>query len=97
VFRYMTPADLMRFARSNHRYCELLYDFLKHAFDARKILSKHFSDKETVVLQALMRTHGALISGSAALQFFERVNYDGSSLDLYVEQGRGDLLQHWLR
>lgn len=36
-----------------------------------------------------MGKHNALISGSFALQFFERVTWPKSDLDLFVEQGPG--------
>lgn len=36
-----------------------------------------------------MAAHDALISGSFAIQFFERVNWDESDLDIFVHDERG--------
>ena len=36
-----------------------------------------------------MAKYDALISGSFALQFFERVTWPDSDLDIFVEQGEG--------
>ena len=36
-----------------------------------------------------MATHDALISGSFAIQFFERVNWNESDLDIFVEGETG--------
>lgn len=40
-------------------------------------------------LREQLGKHDALISGSFALQFFERVCWEESDLDIYVEQGEG--------
>lgn len=45
---------------------------------------------DPVVLRSLMSRLDALVSGSFALQFFERVVWKDSGLDIYVEYGRED-------
>ena len=43
-----------------------------------------------------MARHGALISGSFAIQFFERVRWNESDLDIFIENGTdaGDFEQY---
>ncbi|KAL8686449.1 MAG: hypothetical protein Q9218_007098 [Villophora microphyllina] len=43
--------------------------------------------KDPKALRSFMGKHDVLISGSFAIQFFERVTWDESDLDLYAEQG----------
>ena len=43
-----------------------------------------------------LRDTGAIISGSQALQYFDREQYEGSDLDIYVSRSGAILLGHWL-
>jgi hypothetical protein len=42
--------------------------------------------KKPLALRGVMRDHRAVISGSFALQFFERVSWKESDLDLFVQK-----------
>ncbi|TFK62845.1 hypothetical protein BDN72DRAFT_741317, partial [Pluteus cervinus] len=78
------------------RFRMLSHNFYGRAFDATRLLKKHFTSKELAQFHIRMKYAGALISGSAALQLFERVNYPNSDLDIYVQEDRCNGLLAWL-
>jgi len=55
----------------------------KHKLET--VLGKYFTDDQILHFRQLQAMTGMIISGSTALQFFERVLYPDSDLDLYVE------------
>ncbi|TFK69977.1 hypothetical protein BDN72DRAFT_878138 [Pluteus cervinus] len=85
VLRDLSTRDLVRLAKTNKRYEDLAVDFCRRSYDVTKVLSKHFTDQELRRLQWLLKVTGAIISGSTALQLFERMDYEGSDCDIYVE------------
>ncbi|TFK59315.1 hypothetical protein BDN72DRAFT_729307, partial [Pluteus cervinus] len=87
---------LANFAKTCTRFRTLAHNFYGRAFDATKPLKKHFTPTEIVEFHARMQYAGALISGSTALQLFERVDYPNSDLDVYVQEDRCNGLLSWL-
>lgn len=57
-------------------------EYMKSTFNANRIVSRFFSDPDA--FRSVQYITGTLISGSAALQFFDRSYYTGSDLDIYV-------------
>ena len=82
VFDYCSPATLLRLART----CQLTYAsskaYMRRAFKIDRLLLPYFPSP--LAFRQLQARTGTLISGSTALQFFERVQYPDSDLDLYV-------------
>lgn len=62
-----------------------------------KLLHRYFHVKEANEFRELQAKYAAIISGSSAIQFFERNFLDNSDLDVYVEhahaQGLGEFLE----
>lgn len=69
---------------------------MQHAFSVDKLLSPYFTSTEVIRFRKLQCDTGALISGSTALQFFDRVTYSESDLDVYVEHRFSRTLAEWL-
>lgn len=69
---------------------------MRRAFDIRKHLSPYFSAEQVRQLRGLQGLCGAVISGSSALQFFDRSVYPESDLDIYVPVGHVRFFCHWL-
>ena len=69
---------------------------MKRAFNLDKLLSRFFSHPEILRFRELQCFTGMLISGSIALQFFERVVYPDSDLDLYIEHRFSRQVADWL-
>jgi hypothetical protein len=87
VFRGCDARDLAMLSATNRelRSLVLSYNTRSYASLHTSILSKFFSPAEAAVFRTIQAATGALISGSSALQFFERVEWEGSDLDLYTE------------
>lgn len=62
--------------------------YRRRAFSLVKLMSPYFSESQLKDFRELQARTGAVISGSMALQFFGRIRYDKSDLDIYVEHGQ---------
>jgi hypothetical protein len=94
LFDQLSPANLLRFARCSRAIYHQVLSYIEHTFNIESLLSRFFSDPTSFrTLQA--RTH-TLISGSTALQFFDRSHYVGSDLDLYTPVNHHLEVGHWL-
>ncbi len=69
---------------------------MKHAFCVDRLLSRYFTPSEILCFRELQFVTGALISGSTAVQFFDRDTYPNSDLDVYVEHRYVRILTDWL-
>lgn len=56
-------------------------------WDINKRLRRFVKTPET--LRSIMGSYKTLIAGSLVIQFFERVTWDESDLDIYIEEGPG--------
>lgn len=71
--------------------------YFRNAFHINQRLSRYFSPHDIIYFrQWLQADTGMLISGSTALQFFDRTDYPDSDLDIYVEQRHAFLVAKWL-
>jgi len=59
-------------------------------------LRRHFKDWFRDDLQEILHKCGAVISGSQAIQFFDRERYPDSDVDFFVRLGGADELVKWL-
>jgi hypothetical protein len=69
---------------------------MKRAFNIQNVMGRFFSEAEMSHFRSLQSCTGMLISGSTALQFFERTFYPESDLDLYVEHRYCRMIALWL-
>ncbi|KAI0706624.1 hypothetical protein C8Q76DRAFT_630230, partial [Earliella scabrosa] len=94
IFLYCSPMALLRLARTCSVASRAVQDYIRVAFDINKLLSTFFDrPREFRCLQA--RT-GTLISGSMALQFFNRTRYRDSGLDVFVHKCHRQEVGRWL-
>lgn len=82
VFFYCTPGSIFKIGRTcrNGRYAS--QEYAKRKFNINKHLQRFFPDP--LAFRSVQASTGAVISGSAALQFLNRTIYPNSDLDLYV-------------
>ncbi|KAI0349679.1 hypothetical protein OH77DRAFT_1490395 [Trametes cingulata] len=82
LFSHVSARTLLRL----DRLCRLAHSavgtYMKAAFDVNTLLARFFSDP--LGFRVLQAHTGTLVSGSSALQFFDRTFYPASDLDLYV-------------
>ncbi|RPD65283.1 hypothetical protein L226DRAFT_456156 [Lentinus tigrinus ALCF2SS1-7] len=95
IFSCLTPASFARISRVCRDIREGAVDFATRAYNINRRLGYYFSDP--LAFRALMARTRFFISGSFALQFFDRTFYPGSDLDLYVQKAL-DVLEigRWL-
>ncbi|THU91928.1 hypothetical protein K435DRAFT_673033, partial [Dendrothele bispora CBS 962.96] len=85
VLSNLGPIDRHNYSLASKETLGTVRSFNDRAFRISKLLAPYFSDDQHIVqFRELQYHHGILISGSTALQFFDRVTYQGSDLDLYV-------------
>ncbi|KAH8092523.1 hypothetical protein BXZ70DRAFT_1010836 [Cristinia sonorae] len=84
IFDNLTPLEFLRLARTCRVARAVVQRFIEQTFTTKinQILSRFFTDP--VAFRSLQACTGTLISGSVALQFFDRTFYPGSDLDLYI-------------
>ncbi|EJF59016.1 hypothetical protein DICSQDRAFT_89976 [Dichomitus squalens LYAD-421 SS1] len=86
VFSRLSPRELIRMSSVNRVIHSGVQDFSLRAYNVNRRLSRSFGD--SFAFRSLMaRTH-MVISGSFALQLFDRTYYPDSDLDLYVHPDR---------
>ena len=67
------------------------------AYNINKLLLRYFTDDQIEPFRLLQDKTGTLISGSAALQFFDRTFYEESDLDLFVSAPNTKELVYFIR
>ncbi|EMD40267.1 hypothetical protein CERSUDRAFT_44125 [Gelatoporia subvermispora B] len=75
-------ATLHRLSRTCSSAHSGVQSYMSHAFNVNPLLLRFFPD--ALAFRSLQARTGTLISGSAALQFFDRAHYPEADLDLYV-------------
>ena len=70
--------------------------YTRRKFQLHSLLERYFSADEVLEFRRLQFNTGMLISGSTALQFFNRTVYSEADLDLYVEHRLRRPVAIWL-
>jgi len=94
LFLHLTPLEFLRFARTCRLVHSIVNSYIKRSFNINRFLTRFFSDP--VAFRSLQARTGTLISGSSALQFFDRTFYPESDLDLYVPKQSDRKVISWL-
>ncbi|KZV70734.1 hypothetical protein PENSPDRAFT_752268 [Peniophora sp. CONT] len=83
LLSYLEPHDLASLARLNRLINGELRAYSRRMFSVNRVLSPFFKDSDS--FREMQARTGTIISGSAALQLFERTTYTDADLDVYVE------------
>lgn len=94
IFSALSPHSIIQCSWTSPLMLEATNNYKKRAYNIDTHLTQFFADP--TAFRSLQRQTGTLISGSNALQFFDRTSYPGSDLDLYVVQGHAAEVGHWL-
>ncbi|KJA14209.1 hypothetical protein HYPSUDRAFT_220598 [Hypholoma sublateritium FD-334 SS-4] len=93
---YLHPSEFLKYSRVCKHTHAVVKSYMKRAFDIDKLLARFFSPAEILRFRELQCSTGMIISGSIALQFFERVVYPDSDLNLYIEYRFSRQVADWL-
>ncbi|KAI0659026.1 hypothetical protein C8Q70DRAFT_916411 [Cubamyces menziesii] len=86
IFAHCSPRSLLRFRRVSRAAQQAVQDYMDRAFNVNKRLSRYFRDP--LAFRSLQARTAAIVSGSFALQFFDRTYYPESDLDIYTHPER---------
>ncbi|KAG1748497.1 uncharacterized protein EDB91DRAFT_1334677 [Suillus paluster] len=94
IFCDLSPRTLVWLSHACRYTHAAVACFYRRAYNINQHLSRFFSDP--LSFRSLQARTGLVISGSNALQFFDRTFYPGSDLDLYAHPGHVYELLEWL-
>lgn len=84
ICKHLNPGELIAFQATTKRLSAMFDTVYKSQWNVNRLLERFVVDPKT--LRCLMARHDALIGGSIAFQFFDRVTWKGNSdLDIYVQ------------
>ncbi|KAI0337051.1 hypothetical protein BDW22DRAFT_1364557 [Trametopsis cervina] len=89
-----TPGTLVRLAQTCRTSHDVVQAYFASAFDINAHFRRFFDNP--LDFRSLQARTGALVSGSNALQYFGRVVYGESDLDLYVKKEKVLEVGQWL-
>ena len=93
ICRLLPIGDLISLTRTCRRLSSLYRDLLPSQWNIDKLLSRFLDNPRT--FRDLMAKHDVLISGSLALQFFQRFAWSDSDMDVYLTaEGVGALEEY---
>lgn len=82
IFLYASPASILRLSRTCQPCFAAVQSYIPRAYNINRHLSRFFQDP--LAFRSLQARTGTVVSGSNALQFFDRSFYPESDLDIYI-------------
>ncbi|KAH8801897.1 hypothetical protein DL96DRAFT_772186 [Flagelloscypha sp. PMI_526] len=83
---FLTGLQLCRLRRVSKACLNIVDEFMRRAFSVDYVFSRFFTPDQITSLRRIQAKTNFVVSGSAAVQFFERAMFPDSDLDLYVEE-----------
>ncbi|KAI0649612.1 hypothetical protein C8Q79DRAFT_997722 [Trametes meyenii] len=96
MLSYLSPKDVLLLSRACHNTKQAVSCYIQVAYDINATLARFFTESNTSSFRTLQARMGTLISGSCALQFFDRVVYPDSDLDIYVYPQHRREVGNWI-
>lgn len=94
ILRHLHAAAIYRLMRVSKTFRAAVEAARPNLFNIYGQLAHYFADPND--FRHMQSRTGAIISGSFALQFFRRLQWTGSDLDLYVEKAARHEVGQWL-
>ena len=82
---FLSIVDIVYLTRTCRTLSSLFRSLIPHQWNVDQVLSRFTRDPKAFRSQLGQRN--ALVSGSLALQFFQRVTWHDSDIDIFVEKG----------
>jgi len=83
LFRCLSPVELYHYAQTSKAAYLAVMAYVRRAFQLEHVLGPYFTSPQILEFRRLQFETGMFVSGSTALQFFDRTDSD---LDLYVDR-----------
>ncbi|KAL0575033.1 hypothetical protein V5O48_006934 [Marasmius crinis-equi] len=97
IFDQLPVADLVYLARTCSAVKAAVEGYHNVGFSINKLLRPYFTYDEIQQFRMVQAYTGTLISGSTTLQYFARMRYEGSDLDVYVEHRYATIVVEFLQ
>ena len=94
LFDFCSVVVLVQLLKTSHRLRNAVKAYIAKAFTVDRVISRYFDDP--LSFRSMQASTATIISGSAALQFFDRSFYPSSDLDLYVPLSGAVTLTHFI-
>ena len=96
VFDFMPVKELLSVSRTCREMWLLVKAYWPLAFNLARVLQPFLMPDDVPSFRHMLKASGAVVSGSAALQFLDRVFYPSSDLDIYVSHANVEVAELWL-
>ncbi|KAI0087717.1 hypothetical protein BDY19DRAFT_892207 [Irpex rosettiformis] len=94
IFCFSSPGSLVCLERTCMQLQAAVKSYFRRTFNINRHFSRFFDNPQD--FRSLQARTATLVSGSNALQFFSRITYEDSDLDLYVYYKHRLEVGHWL-
>ena len=94
TFNSLNAGDLVRIAKTSKVFQDILNRYLRRAYDINERLLPFIRNPDS--FRRMQFSTGAIISGSFALQFFTRLVWPDTGLDMFVGSRFKDQAGEWL-
>ncbi|KAJ7476315.1 hypothetical protein B0H11DRAFT_1917533 [Mycena galericulata] len=95
LFSFWDPHDILKFSRSSSVIQGILQQYRQLVWDPDTYFQPWFREP-TALFRSTLRETGAIVSGSQILQFFDRIKYLNSDLDIFLRIGGVLQMARWL-
>ncbi|KAJ3494879.1 hypothetical protein NLJ89_g10719 [Agrocybe chaxingu] len=95
LFSFFTVDTVLILSKVSHVVQEVCRSYTCEAWNIYGLSHEWFPDP--IGFQAAMHVSNAVISGSLALQYFNRERYPGCDMDVYLRVAGADLLGRWFK
>ncbi|KAF9476517.1 hypothetical protein BDN70DRAFT_897280 [Pholiota conissans] len=92
----LTPGELSKYSRTCKAAYSTVKSYMKRKFQLHNLLERFLTPSEIIHFRKLQCHTGMFISGSTAVQFFDRTVYPDSDLDCYLEHRFCREVAYWL-
>lgn len=96
VFDFTPGRELLRLLQTCRGLCLLVKAYWPLAFSLSHILCPFIGPGLVQSFRAMLKALGGVISGSAALQFLNRLVYETANMDIYVPSQNYAVMEWWL-
>lgn len=91
----MPVDDLFRMSQTCKMMRDVVTVYWTTAFDLSRLIRPFIPGEQLASFQNMLKTTAGIISGSTALQFLDRTQYQAADLDLYINQSHIDVASKW--
>ncbi|KAH6911171.1 hypothetical protein BKA70DRAFT_1146507 [Coprinopsis sp. MPI-PUGE-AT-0042] len=94
ILSLVDPGDAIRLGKTCRSATQAYHNFISRAYNIDKLYRRWF--KDTTGFRRLQAKTGTLVSGSTAVQYFDRTFYESSDIDIYTFRKEAVEVAEWI-